>query len=246
MTAPLEAADAQSDPPTSLVQSRRLARVPWSGRHIVGLFAVPVLITAGVGQLAIPAVEDDLATRAGSVLRDHGLVGTTVAAHGRVLTLKVPTGEDPATAQTAVSAVPGVWRVVTEDVYASKKEERACTNIQAKLDKATKGQRIPFAGTSTSPTTAGKQMVSAVGALLRACRAAHVVVGGHADDAISNGSTISLKRAQTMVRQLRAAGVEAFRMTPRGYGDQFLIDNGDGAAARAKNHRGSILVEERP
>jgi len=92
-------------------------------------------------------------------------------------------------------------------------------------------------------TPTGTQMVREVGKLLDACGPAVVTVGGHTDSHTSNGSTISLERAQLMVRMLRNAGIEPERLEPRGYGDQFPIEDGDSPAAQAANQRGSIAVE---
>jgi outer membrane protein OmpA-like peptidoglycan-associated protein len=140
--------------------------------------------------------------------------------------------------------VDGVRAVSTTDVFASAAEARACTNLQQKLDRATKGQRITFEGSSTRLTASGRQMVTAVGELLSACRPATAVVGGHTDASTHHGSEISLRRARLVIDLLARAGVKRPRLEGRGYADQFpLAERGD-AASRARNHRVSVVAAD--
>ena len=71
-----------------------------------------------------------------------------------------------------------------------------------------------------------------------------MIVGGHTDSHVPNGSTVSLARARVMVQALKAQGIATGRLTPRGYGDQFPLTDGSSAAAQARNERGSVAVEE--
>jgi outer membrane protein OmpA-like peptidoglycan-associated protein len=45
-----------------------------------------------------------------------------------------------------------------------------------------------------------------------------------------------------MAKFLKAEGVQPVRLEPRGYGDQFPIDEARSAGGRQNNERGSILV----
>jgi outer membrane protein OmpA-like peptidoglycan-associated protein len=153
----------------------------------------------------------------------------------------VPTGTKLDRVRTVVGGVPGVLSVEATSVYASKKEARACDGLQGKLDKATDGQRILFTPGSARLTSAGEGRLSAAGRLLTACRAASVVVGGHADGDTANGSNLSLARAKVLRAALKRAGVAPQRMELRGYGDQFSESD----VPRADNERGSIVVKER-
>jgi outer membrane protein OmpA-like peptidoglycan-associated protein len=68
-------------------------------------------------------------------------------------------------------------------------------------------------------------------------------VGGHTDEDTDGGGALSLERARVIVRALEAAGVDGNRLEPRGYGDQFPVDEADTDAARQANQRGSISTE---
>jgi flagellar motor protein MotB len=86
-------------------------------------------------------------------------------------------------------------------------------------------------------------MVREAGKLVAACGSAVVYVGGHTDEATFDGSTLTLRRARTMIKVMRRAGAPEERLVPRGYGAQYPVDERGTAAARAKNERGSITVE---
>lgn len=238
-----DAADRASDPLMSLVTEKQTVRRPLGNLYVLAFVLVPVLLTAAVGFLQASAVEDDLESDARAALAAEKVKGVDLELAGRVVTAKVPTGQDPDTVEKAISGVAGVAEVEVVRVYASAAEAKACKDLQKKIDRATDNQRIPFSGSSTRLTPAGEAMVREVGKLLDACGPAVVTVGGHTDSHTSNGSTISLQRARLMVRMLRNAGVEPERLLPRGYGDQFPVDEGDGPAAQAANQRGSIAVE---
>jgi outer membrane protein OmpA-like peptidoglycan-associated protein len=161
---------------------------------------------------------------------------------GRRVTAEVPTGRDPEAVAAVLSALPAFGAVATTAVYASRAEARACRTLQRDLDRVTNRQQLPFVGTSTSPAAAGRQMVGAVARLLHGCRPAVVTVGGHTDGSTVNGSTISLQRARVVAAMLKDAGIASDRLLPRGYADQFPVDERDGAVADARNQRVSVVV----
>ena len=235
--------EPDSEPSRTLVTEKHTVRRPVGNLYILAFLVVPVLLTALIGFTQRGGVEETLAQSAEEALAAESVKGVGVVLDGRVLTAQVPSGQRPDVVKEALTGLDGVAELRVQQVYASAAEEKACTDLQKKIDRATDKQRIPFAGTSTRLTPAGQQMMREVGGLLDACGLAVVTVGGHTDPRTSNGSTISLERARVMVQILRRAGVETDRLKPRGYGDQFPIADGDSPAAQAANQRGSITVE---
>jgi outer membrane protein OmpA-like peptidoglycan-associated protein len=225
------------------VTDRRLARRPAGSRLGWSFLLVPLLVTGLTGLLGGPGIESDLAAQAQTALRAQGITGVALEADGVFVTAKVPTSVDPEKVRETVDAVDGVAAVTLQQVYGSEKERKACTGLSAKLDRATKGQRIPFVGRTAQLTAAGTAMVRAAAKLVAACGSARVYVGGHTDESTSDGGTLTLRRARTMIGVMRKAGVPEERLVPRGYGAQYLIDKGKSPAARARNERGSIALE---
>ncbi len=245
----MAAADGTPEPDNSprhqRITEKRALRRPLGSRYAAVFFVLPVLLTVLVGYTSLGSVEGDLHDDAVAGLSESGIANVRLELDGRDVTALVPTGQDPEPVQDALARVSGIASVQIRRVYASKEEERACTDLQAKLDKVTNDQRIPFAGTSKQLTANGLRMMGEVATLLNSCGQAVVTVGGHADSRTSNGSTLSLQRARVMVRFLRQSGVGPSRLKPRGYGDQFPISDGRSPSDQAANHRGSVRVEGR-
>lgn len=225
------------------VVERTRARRPLARLFWVLCLVVPLALTAVVVQVEAPALEESLQADALAALDQGGFGKVRVAADGRQLTAEVPTGTDALAVKRLLEEVPGVLSVETTDVFASAKEARACTNLAAKLDRATGGQRILFAGGSTQLTAQGQQRLRAAAQVLRGCAAPEVIVGGHTDATTAQGSTLSLRRARTLIKALVRAGVGADRMEPRGYGDQFRVAERGSDKARTQNERGSIVLK---
>ena len=229
-------------PSGTVVVETRTVRRPAGRVYWVSAAIVVLLLTVGLGVSRGPAIEQALKKQVLAALDDAGYDDVRVSVDGRMVTANVPTGTDDDEVKEVVADVEGVSAVSAMLVYSSYAEARDCADLQAKLDKATGKQRIPFQGQTTRLTSEGVQMLRAVGKLLKACSTAVVYVGGHTDPGTRLGSTLSLDRAKAMVKLLKSYGVAPKRLEPRGYGDQFPIDKGRGAAARAKNERGSVAV----
>jgi outer membrane protein OmpA-like peptidoglycan-associated protein len=206
------------------------------------LVALAALVL-GTAFVSRSGVEDALGTAASKHLDAVGMKGVALEVDGLNVTAKVPFGRDVHDVENEVATVPGVGLVTSRQVYRSKAEKKACTNLQRDLDRVTDKRRIPFVGTTAQPTTAGLAMLKRSAALLEACPGATIIVGGHSDTHTNNYSTLSLERARVMVAALKRAGVAVSRLTPRGYGDEFPVAEGDSPAAQQRNQRGSLTVQ---
>ena len=229
-------------PTGTIVVDSRTVRRPLARNYWMVALAVPVLLTIGVGVSRGPGIEVALKKDIQKALVAAEIKNVGVSLDGRMVTAAVPTGVDVDAVKEVVGEVDGVSAVSAKPVYASYAEARDCTDLQKKLDKATDKQRIPFEGTTTRLSSAGMAMLRDVAEVLKACETAVVYVGGHTDPSTRYGSTLSLDRARLMAKVLKGEGVQPVRLEPRGYGDQFPIDESRTAEARRTNERGSILV----
>ena len=243
MNTPAEEPVAAATTSSTVASERHRVRQPLPRLFWVIVVVVPLALTALVGITQGRALEATLVSQARSALAEEGIKGVRLTADGRRLTAGVPTGRDPEKVSRVLVGVSGVSAVKTTGVFANAAEARACTDLQKKLDRATKGQHIGFDGSSTRLTASGRQMVAAVGALLKACPPATAVVGGHTDGSTFNGPEISLRRARLVIDLLARAGVQRQQLEPRGYADQFLLAERDDAASRARNQRASVVAD---
>ena len=225
------------------VTERKLARHPGGARLGWSFVLVPALVAAAAGFLGGPGLERDLEAQGQSALQASKIRKVELQADGVFVTAKVPTSVDGDKVRDILKSVDGVAAVTVESVFASKREKRACTNLEGKLNRATHQQRIPFVGRTARLTPAGTAMVRDAGRLVAACGTAVVYVGGHTDESTYDGPTLTLRRARTMIAVMRKAGAPSERLIPRGYGAQYEIDKSGTRAARAKNERGSVTVE---
>ncbi len=233
---PVEPSGPTPSPDYRMVQDKKLARRAPGTRLVVAGLVLPALLAAGGGFLVGPDAEDALEQDTTRALKAEGVRGVKVEADGPFVTAYVPTKVDPLRASRVVEAVPGVSAVTTERVFASKKEAQACAKLKSKLDKATGKQRIPFVGRTSRLTATGQAMVKEAARLVAACGSARVYVGAHTDSSTPRGSTLTIKRARTMIDLMRKVGVPEERLVPRGYGAQYPVGE-----AKQRNERGSIL-----
>lgn len=224
----------------TIVVETRTVRRPVGKAYWISAVVTVVLLTIALGVSRGPGLEQTLKKDVLQALDSAGLDDIAVSVDGRMVTANVPSGADADEVKKVIDEVDGVSAVTAILVYASHAEARECADLQRKLDRVTRNQRIPFQGQFVRPTAEGAQMLRAVARLLTACKPAVVYVGGHTDLGTRLASTISLDRARTMTRMLKALGIEGDRLAPRGYGDQFPIDKTGRNGAR--NERGSIIV----
>lgn len=212
---------------------RPLGRLFWAAATVT-----PLLLTAALVTSQAPALEEAVAANAERRLDGPKFAGVRVNVDGRQVTARVPAGTDAERVEQVLAAAPGVASVQSSRGFASAAEKRACEGLQAKVDRATGQQRIPFVGTSAQLTSTGSRMVAQSARLLKACGPAVAVVGGHADGGVGDAASLSLARARTIAQALKRQGIAADRLETRGYGDQFPLETRNGA----QNHRGTITV----
>ncbi len=241
--------DSQADPvpppgpPQSLVVEQHRVRRPLGGIFWLVSIAVVAALVVGTTYVSRSGVEKSLDKAAMKHLASVGMKGITLKFDGLNVKANVPFGRDLNDVEDELATVPGVGFVTTVEVYRNKAEEKACTNLQRDLDRATGKQQIPFVGTTARLSPAGTSMLRQSVALLKACPGPSVVVGGHSDSHTNDFSTLSLERARVMVRFLKQAGVRSDRLVPRGYGDEFPVADGDSPSAQQRNQRGSLAVQ---
>ena len=233
-----------TDAALRLVSEKHMVRRPPSGKLLVAGLLLPALVAAGGGFLAGAVAEDALVSDARAALKSERVTGVRLEADGPFVTAFVPTRIDPLAVERVVAGVDGVSGVRTEEVYSSKREAQACTNLAGKLNRVTGRQRIPFEGESTRLTVTGRRMVVEAARLVAACGTARVYVGGHTASQTFDGSTLTLRRARVMIDLMRRSGAPEARLVPRGYGAQYPVAEGDSPAAQSRNQRGSITPVE--
>jgi outer membrane protein OmpA-like peptidoglycan-associated protein len=223
-----------------LVTRHRWVRRPLGGAFWLTALTVVVLAVATTAFTQQEGAEQALAQSVEKRLAARGLDEVVVVTEGRAVTARVPAGTDAEKVERTADGVPGVVSVETTARFADAEQRRTCARLGEELDEATDEQRIPFVGETAQLTAEGTALVRAAAQVLTTCPLGDVVVGGHTDDATDGGGALSLERARVIVRALKAAGVEGERLEPRGYGDQFPVDDADTDAARLANQRGSI------
>jgi outer membrane protein OmpA-like peptidoglycan-associated protein len=226
-----------------LVTRRHRVRRPLGGGFwltslvLVGALAAVTVLTQRA------ATEEALEAAVKDALRSQTRADVGVVVQGRSVTVRVPAGANPKRVTRLAAQVDGVVAAESATAFEDAEQRRTCSRLDEELDRATDDQRIPFAGETTTLTAEGTALVRSAAEVLLACPVGDVVVGGHTDDDTDRGGELSLARARVILRMLEAAGVDGDRLEPRGYGDQFPIDDADTDAARQANQRGSIAAK---
>ncbi len=107
-------------------------------------------------------------------------------------------------------------------------------------------QTIFFAPASAELTEPSSETVMGLAQQLKACPSAKVYVEGHTDaDGPEDGNmTLSVKRAEAVVKELIAAGVSDMRLYAVGYGETLPVANNETRIGRALNRRIVFQLEE--
>ena len=124
-------------------------------------------------------------------------------------------------------------------IPATPQAQAAQSAITAAIDNRT----ISFAKNSFTLSDEGDSIISAVAAALQSSTA-RIEVGGHTDwkGRAPLNATLSQNRADAVRDALIKAGIDASRITAKGYGEEIPIATNDTDAGRAKNRRIEIRV----
>ena len=114
---------------------------------------------------------------------------------------------------------------------------------QTAITAAIKDRTIGFAKSSISLSDEGRAVVSDVAAALKSSTA-KIEVGGHTDwkGRAAINLELSRARAEAVRAALIAGGIDASRITAKGYGEDIPVASNDTDAGRAKNRRIEIRV----
>ena len=114
---------------------------------------------------------------------------------------------------------------------------------QTAITTAIDGRTIEFRKSSSALSDAGNEVVLAAANALKT-NAAKVEVGGHTDakGRAEMNQELSQERADAVRTALIAAGVDATRITAKGYGEDVPVATNNSESGRAKNRRIEIRV----
>ena len=114
---------------------------------------------------------------------------------------------------------------------------------QAAIVTAIADRTISFTKNSSTLSTEGKAIVSDVAAALKSSTA-NIEIGGHTDwkGRAPLNQALSQQRADAVRQALVAAGIDAARITSKGYGEDVPIASNASESGRAKNRRIELRV----
>ena len=190
-----------------------------------------------------------LGDNASAALAKAGIEGVSVddpAQYNPLSRIMVLSGEglsaeQRAAAEKAVRAVPGVagvrWAGDAEtaaDADAGTGDapsQAAIDQCQGKVDAVMKGETITFRSGSAFMPDSSLAIVDTVAAALKECDGMAVAVGGHTDSTGSAAVNQSLSqgRADAVAAALAERGIDAKRITAKGFGSSQPKVPGDGA-----------------
>jgi OmpA-OmpF porin, OOP family len=104
--------------------------------------------------------------------------------------------------------------------------------------------RLLFDTNSATLQGSSNEQLGNIAAILKAYPAVHIRIGGYTDnqgDAASN-LKLSQDRANTVMNQLVAMGVDPSRLDAKGYGEDHPVADNSSDAGRAQNRRISMRV----
>ncbi len=127
---------------------------------------------------------------------------------------------------------------------------RAGTSLRACQDafnRTMQGRAIQFASDEARISPASATLLDALSGAAELCAPFAIEIGGHTDFAGSDDHNLELsqKRADAVRQYLIDRGIEARRLTARGFGESQPLDPAESQVARAKNRRTEFKVIER-
>jgi OmpA-OmpF porin, OOP family len=104
--------------------------------------------------------------------------------------------------------------------------------------------RLLFDTDSASLQPQSTEQLNNIVAILKACPAVHLTIGGYTDNAgnPAHNQTLSQDRADSVVAQLETMGIGEDRLRAKGYGDEHPVGDNSTSEGRALNRRISMLV----
>ena len=175
------------------------------------------------------------------LLRREGVVlvgGSPDRVRGEINVTAPPDTTIATLAGSTTTAVDGASTTVPP-IPSTPQAQAAQTAITAAIDNRT----ISFAKNSASLSDEGKAVVADVAAALKQSMA-KIEVGGHTD--WKGPAPLNLELSQRRAEAVRAAlidgGIDASRITAKGYGEEIPVASNDTDSGRAKNRRIEIRV----
>jgi OmpA-OmpF porin, OOP family len=104
--------------------------------------------------------------------------------------------------------------------------------------------RLLFDTDSATLQPQSTEQLDNIAAVLKACPAVHLTIGGYTDNTgdSAHNQKLSQDRADSVVAQLETMGIAADRLRAKGYGDQYPVGDNSTEEGRALNRRISMLV----
>jgi outer membrane protein OmpA-like peptidoglycan-associated protein len=123
--------------------------------------------------------------------------------------------------------------------------EASRSGVQRFIDELIGDRVVEFRPSSDRLTDDSAALVDQVAALLARYPSARIEIAGHTDSqgTSRNNMTISQRRAEAVRRRLVTGGVEASRLTARGYGEDRPIADNATSQGRLRNRRVELTVQ---
>jgi OOP family OmpA-OmpF porin len=107
--------------------------------------------------------------------------------------------------------------------------------------------RLLFDTDSANLQPQSTEQLNNIAAILKACPAVHLTIGGYTDNTgdSAHNQKLSQDRADSVVAQLETMGIAGDRLRAKGYGDEHPVGDNSTPEGRALNRRISMLVTEK-
>lgn len=181
------------------------------------------------------AIESDVGTRVGDLVRQENLFWTSVEARGQevVLTGAAPGHEEKLRAGQLAEETWGVTSVDNQILVIG--EAGTC---QTKLDGYLEDQRVTFKSGKADIAPESFPVLRLLASVLRNC-GTHIEIAGHTDAAGDAKVNLKLseRRADAVQKHLVKSGVDAKYLRAVGYGETQPISGDSSKESRRKNRR---------